>query len=225
MMREICKLKNSLYLITKKTKIISVTHMSNVTGTIVNIKKIKEIADKFGIPVCVDGTQGAAHLKTDMEDLGCDFYAFSAHKMYGPTGLGLLYIKYKWLEEFEPFIGGGGMIDFVSKDDISYAKGVWKFEAGTMPTAEVVALKESIHFIDKIGKDKITKYEDSLKDYAIETLKKNNAVEFVGSPKEQGSVFSFNIKNIHSHDVSTIFDQDGVAVRGGHHCCQILHDR
>ena len=178
-------------LITKKTRIISVTHMSNVTGTIVNIKKIKEIADKFNIPVCVDGTQGAAHLKTDMEDLGCDFYAFSAHKMYGPTGLGLLYIKYKWLEEFEPFIGGGGMIDFVSKDDISYAKGVWKFEAGTMPTAEVVALKESIKFINDIGKDKITEYEDNLKDYAIETLRKNNAVQFVGSPKEQGSVFSF----------------------------------
>ncbi len=212
-------------LITNKTKIISVTHMSNVTGTIVNIKKIKEIADKFDIPVCVDGTQGAAHLKTDMEDLGCDFYAFSAHKMYGPTGLGLLYIKYKWLEEFEPFIGGGGMIDSVSKEDVSYAKGVWKFEAGTMPTAEVVALKESIKFINDIGKDNITKYEDNLKDYAIETLRKNNAIQFVGSPKKQGSVFSFNIKNIHSHDVSTVFDQDGVAVRGGHHCCQILHDK
>ncbi len=212
-------------LITNKTKIISVTHMSNVTGTIVNIKKIKEIADKFDIPVCVDGTQGAAHLKTDMEDLGCDFYAFSAHKMYGPTGLGLLYIKYKWLEEFEPFIGGGGMIDSVSKEDVSYAKGVWKFEAGTMPTAEVVALKESIKFINDLGKDNITKYEDNLKDYAIETLRKNNAIQFVGSPKKQGSVFSFNIKNIHSHDVSTVFDQDGVAVRGGHHCCQILHDK
>ena len=117
------------------------------------------------------------------------------------------------------------MIDFVSKEDVSYAKGVWKFEAGTMPTAEVVALKESISFINKIGKDKITKHEDSLKDNAIETLRKNNAIEFVGSPKEQGSVFSFNIKNIHPHDVSTIFDQEGVAVRGGHHCCQILHDR
>ncbi len=212
-------------LITNKTKIISVTHMSNVTGTIVNIKKIKEIADKYNIPVCVDGTQGAAHLKTDMEELGCDFYAFSAHKMYGPTGLGLLYVKYKWLEDFEPFIGGGGMIDSVTKENIDYAKGVWKFEAGTMPTAEVIALKESINFINKIGKDKITHYEDSLKDYALETLRKNNAISFVGSPKNQGSVFSFNIKNIHSHDVSTIFDQEGVAVRGGHHCCQILHDR
>ena len=110
----------------------------------------QEIADKFKIPVCVDGTQGAAHLKTDMQELGCDFYAFSAHKMYGPTGLGLLYVKYKWLEAFDPFIGGGGMIDFVSKDDVAYAKGVWKFEAGTMPTAEVVALKESINFINQI---------------------------------------------------------------------------
>ena len=212
-------------LITNKTKIISVTHMSNVTGTIIDIKKIKEIADAHGIPVCVDGTQGAAHLKTDMQELGCDFYAFSAHKMYGPTGLGMLYVKYKWLESFDPFIGGGGMIDFVSKEDVSYARGVWKFEAGTMPTAEVIALKESINFINKIGKDKICQHEDYLKDFAIETLRKNNAVKFVGSPKKQGSVFSFNIKNIHSHDVSTVFDQEGVAVRGGHHCCQILHDR
>ena len=212
-------------LITNKTKIISVTHMSNVTGTIIDIKKIKEIADAHGIPVCVDGTQGAAHLKTDMQELGCDFYAFSAHKMYGPTGLGMLYVKYKWLESFDPFIGGGGMIDFVSKEDVSYARGVWKFEAGTMPTAEVIALKESINFINKIGKDKICQHEDYLKDFAIETLRKNNAVKFVGSPKKQGSVFSFNIKDIHSHDVSTVFDQEGVAVRGGHHCCQILHDR
>ena len=212
-------------LITNKTKIISVTHMSNVTGTIIDIKKIKEIADAHGIPVCVDGTQGAAHLKTDMQELGCDFYAFSAHKMYGPTGLGLLYVKYKWLESFDPFIGGGGMIDFVSKEDVSYARGVWKFEAGTMPTAEVIALKESINFINKIGKDKIYQHEDYLKDFAIQTLRKNNAVKFVGSPKKQGGVFSFNIKDIHSHDVSTVFDQEGVAVRGGHHCCQILHDR
>ncbi len=212
-------------LITNKTKIISVTHMSNVTGTIIDIKKIKEIADAHGIPVCVDGTQGAAHLKTDMQELGCDFYAFSAHKMYGPTGLGMLYVKYKWLESFDPFIGGGGMIDFVSKEDVSYARGIWKFEAGTMPTAEVIALKESINFINKIGKDKIRQHEDYLKDFAIETLRKNNAVKFVGSPKKQGSVFSFNIKDIHSHDVSTVFDQEGVAVRGGHHCCQILHDR
>ena len=212
-------------LISDKTKIISVTHMSNVTGTIVDVKKIKEIADQYNIPVCVDGTQGAAHLKTDVQDLGCDFYAFSAHKMYGPTGLGLLYIKYKWLEAFDPFIGGGGMIDSVSKDDVNYAKGVWKFEAGTMPTAEVVALKESINFINNLGKDKISKHENGLKNLAIQVLRKNNAIEFVGSPKDQGSVFSFNIKNIHSHDVSTIFDQEGVAVRGGHHCCQILHDR
>jgi cysteine desulfurase/selenocysteine lyase len=212
-------------LISSKTKIISVTHMSNVTGTIVDLKKIKEIASKHDIPVCVDGTQGAAHLSIDVQDLDCDFYAFSGHKMYGPTGLGLLYVKYKWLEKFDPFIGGGGMIDFVSKDDVAYAKGVWKFEAGTMPTAEVVALNESINFINQLGKENISRYEDHLKDLAIETLKKNNSVEFIGSPKNQGGVFSFNIKNIHSHDVSTIFDQEGVAVRGGHHCCQILHDR
>lgn len=129
-------------LITSKTKIISVTHMSNVTGTISPLEQIVSIAKKHNIPVCVDGTQGAAHLDVDLEKLDCDFYVFSGHKMYGPTGVGLLALKYKWLESFEPFLGGGGMIDYVSKKDIAYAKGVWKMEAGTMPTAEVIALNE-----------------------------------------------------------------------------------
>ena len=141
-------------LITSKTKIISVTHMSNVTGSISSLEEIIEIAKKHSIPVCVDGTQGAAHLEVDVQKLDCDFYAFSGHKMYGPTGVGLLAIKYKWLEVFEPFIGGGGMIDHVSKKDIAYARGVWKMEAGTMPTAQVIALNESVNFINKIGKKK-----------------------------------------------------------------------
>ena len=141
-------------LITNKTKIISVTHMSNVTGTISPLDKIISIAKKHNIPVCVDGTQGAAHLDVNLKELDCDFYAFSGHKMYGPTGVGLLALKYKWLELFEPFLGGGGMIDFVSKKEIAYARGVWKMEAGTMPTAEVVALNESINFINNIGKKK-----------------------------------------------------------------------
>jgi cysteine desulfurase/selenocysteine lyase len=219
---QIDKLKD---LITNKTKMIAVTHMSNVTGTVVNLKKIKEIADKHKIPICVDGTQGAAHLDVSIKDLDCDFYAFSGHKMYGPTGIGGLIIKYKWLEAFDPFLGGGGMIEFVSKEDVGYAKGVWKFEAGTMPTAEVISLNESIHFINKIGKKNIIKHEEDLKNFAIDELKKNNSIKFVALPDDQGSVFSFNIQDIHSHDVSTIFDQEGVAVRGGHHCCQILHDR
>ena len=211
-------------LITSKTKIISVTHMSNVTGSISSLEEIIEIAKKHSIPVCVDGTQGAAHLEVDVQKLDCDFYAFSGHKMYGPTGVGLLAIKYKWLEVFEPFIGGGGMIDHVSKKDIAYARGVWKMEAGTMPTAEVIALNESVNFINKIGKENITKHEIALTQIALEKLRSNNAVKIIASPKNQGGVFSFNIDQIHSHDVSTILDQEGIAVRGGHHCCQVLHE-
>jgi len=211
-------------LITKKTKIISVTHMSNVTGTISPLDKIISIAKKHNVPVCVDGTQGAAHLDVNLKELDCDFYAFSGHKMYGPTGVGLLALKYKWLESFEPFLGGGGMIDFVSKKEIAYARGVWKMEAGTMPTAEVVALNESINFINNIGKKNIINHENELTQLALEKLKNMKSVKIVANPKLQGGVFSFNLDQIHSHDVSTILDQEGVAVRGGHHCCQVLHD-
>lgn len=211
-------------LITNKTKIISVTHMSNVTGTISPLDKIISIAKKHNIPVCVDGTQGAAHLDVNLKELDCDFYAFSGHKMYGPTGVGLLALKYKWLELFEPFLGGGGMIDFVSKKEIAYARGVWKMEAGTMPTAEVVALNESINFINNIGKKNIINHENELTKLALEKLQNMKSVKIVANPKLQGGVFSFNLDQIHSHDVSTILDQEGVAVRGGHHCCQVLHD-
>ena len=219
------KIEDLEKLITKKTKIISLTHMSNVTGTIVDIKKVVEIAKIHNIPVCVDGTQGAAHLDVNLKDIDCDFYAFSGHKMYGPTGVGILNIKYKWLEAFEPFIGGGGMIDNVSKEDINYAKGAWKFEAGTMPTAEIIALNESINFINSIGKQEIIKHENQLTKKALKDLKNIKEVSVVGDPNTRGGVFSFNLKDIHSHDVSTIFDSEGIAVRGGHHCCQILHDK
>ena len=212
-------------LITNRTKIISLTHMSNVTGTIIDIKKVVEIAKKYQIPVCVDGTQGAAHLDLNLKDLDCDFYAFSGHKMYGPTGVGILNIKYKWIDVFEPYIGGGGMIDNVSKDNVDYAKGAWKFEAGTMPTAEIIALNKSIEFINSIGKKNIIKHEADLTTKTLKELKSIDAVELVGDPANRGGVFSFNIKDIHSHDVSTIFDSEGIAVRGGHHCCQILHDK
>ena len=211
-------------LISNKTKIISITHMSNVTGAITPLEKIIEIEKKNNIPVCVDGTQGAAHLDTYIKKMDCDFYAFSGHKMYGPTGVGLLAIKYKWLEAFDPFMGGGGMIDNVTKKDIAYARGVWKMEAGTMPTAEVVALNESINFINKVGKKNIIEHEKKLTQIALEKLRSNNSVRIIAKPKNQGGVFSFNIDNIHSHDVSTILDQEGIAVRGGHHCCQVLHE-
>ena len=212
-------------LITSKTKIIAVTHLSNVTGTIVPIKEIVEIARKKNVPVLVDGCQSAPHLKIDVQDLDCDFFAFSAHKVYGPTGVGLLYAKKKWLEKLPPYIGGGGMINEVKKDKITYAPLPEKYEAGTMPTAEIVAFNESIKFIKSIGIENIIKHEEELTNYALEKLKQNNSVNIVGNPKNKAGVISFTIKGIHPHDISTIVDEDGVAIRAGHHCCQILHQR
>ena len=213
------------YLITNKTKIISLIHISNVTGITSPLKKIIEIAKTKKIPVCIDGTQAVAHMTVNLKDLDCDFYAFSSHKMYGPAGVGLLYMKNQWLDKFDPFLGGGGMIENVDTKNITYATGVNKFEAGSMPSAEVVALKEAVHFIDHLKIKNIVSHEHSLTEYALDKIKKFNDIEFVGNPSEEASLFSFNIKGIHPHDVSTVFDQDHIAVRAGHHCCQVLHKK
>ena len=212
-------------LINSKTKIIAVTHLSNVTGTIVPIKEIIEIAHKKNIPVLIDGCQSAPHIKIDVKDLDCDFYAISCHKVYGPTGVGILYAKKKWLESLPPYIGGGGMIGEVKKDKITYAQLPEKYEAGTMPTAEVVAFNESIKFMNSIGIENITKHEKEITNYALEKLKKINSVNIIGNPKNKAGVISFTIKGIHPHDISTIVDEEGVAIRAGHHCCQILHEK
>ena len=211
--------------ITSKTKLIGVTHLSNVTGAILPIKEITELAHSKGIPVLVDGCQGAPHLKLDMQDLGCDFYAISCHKMYGPTGLGILYAKKKWLEELPPYQGGGGMIKEVKKDGISYGDLPNKYEAGTMATAQVIAFDQSIKFLEKIGINNIIKHERELMEYGKEILRKNNSVKLVGNPKNKGAVLSFTIEGVHPHDIATILDDDGVAIRAGHHCCQILHEK
>ena len=212
-------------LINSKTKIIAITHISNVTGAIMPIKKIIDLAKEKNIPVLIDGTQGAPHLKIDLQELDCDFYAISCHKMYGPNGLGILYAKKKWVEEMPPYQGGGGMISEVLKDNVSFASSPTKFEAGTMQTAEVVAFSEAIKFIEKLGIKNIQNHENEILEYGIEKLKKNNSVNIIGDPKERGSVMSFTIKGIHPHDIATILDEDGVAIRAGHHCCQILHDK
>ena len=211
--------------ITSKTKIIAITHLSNVTGAILPIKEITQLAHSKNIPVLVDGCQGAPHLKLDMQDLDCDFYAISCHKMYGPTGLGILYAKKKWLEELPPYQGGGGMIGEVKKEGITYGDLPNKYEAGTMATAQVIAFDESIKFLNKIGMEKIIKHEKELIEYGQEILRKNNSVKLIGNPKTKGSVLSFTIDGIHPHDIATILDEDGVAIRAGHHCCQILHDK
>ena len=211
--------------ITQKTKIIAITHLSNVTGAILPVKEITKLAHSKGIPVLIDGCQSAPHLKLDMQDLDCDFYAISCHKMYGPTGLGVLYAKKKWLEELPPYQGGGGMIGEVKKEGITYGDLPNKFEAGTMATAQVIAFNESIKFLNKIGIDNIIKHENELMEYGQELLRKNNSVKLIGNPKNKGAVLSFTIDGIHPHDIATILDEDGVAIRAGHHCCQILHDK
>ena len=212
-------------LITEKKKIIALTHISNVTGGITPLKKIIDLANSKNIPILIDGTQGAPHLKLDMQKMNCDFYAISCHKMYGPNGLGILYGKKKWLDLMPPYQGGGGMINEVKKDGISYAETPTKFEAGTMQTAEVVAFSESLKLINKVGFENISKHEMELLNYGIEKLKKNNSVKIVGDAKNRASVISFTIKGVHPHDIATILDESGVAIRAGHHCCQILHEK
>jgi cysteine desulfurase/selenocysteine lyase len=212
-------------LISDKTKIIAITHISNVTGAVMPIKKIVDLAKEKNIPVLVDGTQGAPHTQIDMQDLGCDFYVISCHKMYGPNGLGVLYAKKKWLDDLPPYQGGGGMINEVKKDNITFADAPNKFEAGTMQTAEVVAFAEAINFIEKLGIKNIADHENEILEYGYEKLKKNNSINIIGSPKNRGSVLCFTIKDIHPHDIATILDDEGVAIRAGHHCCQILHDK
>ncbi len=187
--------------ITEKTKVIAITHLSNVTGAVLPIKEITQLAHSKGIVVVVDGCQGGPHLKLDMQDLDCDFYAISCHKMYGPTGLGVLYGKKKWLELPN------------------------KYEAGTMATAQVIAFDQSIKFLESIGIEKIIKHEKELIEYGQEILQKNNSVKLIGNPKKRSGVLSFTIKGVHPHDIATILDETGVAIRAGHHCCQILHDK
>ena len=211
--------------ITGKTKMIAFTHISNVTGTIMPVKKIIDLAKSKNIPVLIDGTQGAPHSVLDVQNLGCDFYAISCHKMYGPNGLGILYAKKKWADQLPPYQGGGGMISEVKKDDISYAESPTKFEAGTMQTAEVVAFSKSIKFIQDLGIKNIEKYENQVLEYGLEKLRKDNSVNIIGNPKNRASIMSFTIKGVHPHDIATILDDDGVAIRAGHHCCQILHEK
>ena len=212
-------------LISNKTKIIAITHISNVTGAVLPIKQIVDLANEKNIPVLIDGTQGAPHSHIDMQNIGCDFYAVSCHKMYGPNGLGVLYAKKKWLDDLPPYQGGGGMINEVKKDDITFADTPTKFEPGTMQTAEVVSFAESINFIEKLGIKNIASHENEILEYGLEKLRKNNSISIIGNPKNRGSVLCFTLKDIHPHDIATILDDDGVAIRAGHHCCQILHEK
>ena len=207
-----------------KTKILSITHMSNVTGMINNLQEITEYAHKKGVYVIADGAQAAPHMEVDVQELDVDFYAFSGHKMLAPMGIGVLYGKKELLEEMPPFLSGGGMIEYVEEESSSFAPVPERFEAGTPNVEGVVGLSAAIEYLEKIGMKKVFQHEKDLLEYALNELAKLDYVEIYGSKniENKGGIISFNIEGIHSHDSATIIDSKGVAVRSGHHCAQPL---
>ena len=197
-------------LITPRTRMIAITHISNVLGTIVPVKEVARIAHAHGIPVMVDGAQGAVHLPVDVQDLDVDFYAFTGHKLYGPTGIGVLYGKKEHLEEMPPYQGGGEMIGYVTRDEITYAKPPHCFEAGTPAIVQAIGLGAAIDYVESVGRERIKAYEDRLLAYATERLSEMNWLRIFGQAKDKGSIISFNVEGAHPHDVSTILDRYGV---------------
>ena len=212
-----------LNLITPKTKLIAITHMSNVLGTVVDVKKICEAVKNDDIAVLVDGSQSAVHLPIDVKNLGCDFFAITGHKLYGPSGSGAIYIKRERLNEMQPFMGGGDMIKEVQKDFVSYNVSPHKFEAGTPSIVEAIGLGVAIDYLTSIGMQNIYAHEVNLKNYAEEKLNKLEWLDIQGNAQNKGAIFSFTMDgNAHAHDISTIVDRRGIAVRAGHYCAQPL---
>lgn len=211
-------------LISKKTRIIAITHVSNALGTINPIKEIIQKAHSKNIPVLIDGAQGIAHSKVDVQVLDCDFYCFSGHKIYAPMGIGVLYGKEELLNQMPPYHGGGEMIKTVTFEKTTYNDLPFKFEAGTPNVGDVLGLEKALQYINEIGIDKIAEYEDVLLNYATEKLAEIEGIRFFGTAKHKSAVISFLIGNIHPFDAGTIIDRYGVAVRTGHHCAQPLMD-
>lgn len=210
-------------LLNDKTKLVSINHISNVLGTINPIKQMVAMAHAHGVPVLVDGAQGAPHTVVDVQDLDCDFYTFSGHKIYGPTGVGVLYGKLKHLEEMPPYQFGGDMIETVSFELTTFAPPPSKFEAGTPPIAEVIALAESIAYVEKLGLENIEAYENELLKYATDQLLQIEGLKIIGTAAQKASLISFVLQEVHPHDVGTILDQEeNISVRAGHHCAQPL---
>ncbi|MBO1582004.1 cysteine desulfurase SufS [Bacillus sp. XF8] len=207
--------------ITPNTKIVSIMYVSNVLGTINPVKEVAEIAHQNGAIMVVDGAQSTPHMKVDVQDLNCDFYALSAHKMCGPTGVGVLYGKKELLDNMEPIEFGGEMIDFVDLQDSTWKELPWKFEAGTPIIGNAIGLGAAIDFLEEIGLDNIEKHEHELAQYALERLSEVDGVTIYG-PKHRAGLVTFNIDEVHPHDVATVLDVEGIAVRAGHHCAQPL---
>lgn len=209
-------------MLTPKTKLVALTHMSNVLGTVVPIKEVIRIAHERGIPVLVDGSQAAVHLPIDVQDLDADFYVFTGHKTYGPSGIGVLYGKMALLERMRPYQGGGEMIEIVAVDRVTYAKPPHRFEAGTPAIVEAVGLGAALSYMMQVGRDRIARYEAELASYAMARLSEVPGITIYGKAPGKGALVSFNLEGLHPHDVATIIDRSGIAVRAGHHCAQPL---
>jgi cysteine desulfurase/selenocysteine lyase len=205
-----------------RTKLVAITQMSNALGTVVPVKEVVKLAHARGIPVLIDGAQGAVHLDVDVRDIDCDFYVFTGHKLYGPTGIGVLYGKYDLLASMPPFNGGGEMIQEVSQDRITYGEPPYRFEAGTPAIVQAIGLGAAIEYVNSIGKARIRAHEDTLVKYAHDRLGAINSLRIIGTAKDKGPVVSFELKGAHPHDVATVIDRQGVAVRAGTHCVMPL---
>ncbi|WLR98510.1 cysteine desulfurase [Shinella sumterensis] len=211
--------------LTERTKLIAITHMSNALGTIVPVKEICRIARERGIPVLVDGSQGAVHMPVDVRDIDCDWYVMTGHKLYGPSGIGVLYGKTDRLKEMRPFQGGGEMIVDVTEDIVTYNDPPHRFEAGTPPIVQAIGLGYALDYMESVGRAAISAHEADLRDYAHERLSAINSLKIFGTAPGKGSIFSFELEGIHAHDVSMVIDRAGVAVRAGTHCAQPLLKR
>ena len=207
-------------LITLKTKIIAITHVSNSLGTINPIREIIRMAHAHDVPVMVDGAQAVAHCPVDVQELDCDFYCFSGHKMYGPMGIGVMYGKEKWLREMKPYQGGGEMISNVTFEKTTYNDLPFKFEAGTPAVGDVIGLRKAIEYMQQVGVEKIAEYEEGLRQYATQQLLQIEGLRIIGQAKEKAAVISFLVGNIHPYDMGVLLDHQGIAVRTGHHCTQ-----
>ena len=212
-------------LLNEKTKFVSVTHVSNALGTVVPVKKIVDLAHEHGVPVLLDGAQAAPHLRIDVQDLGCDFYAFSGHKVFGPTGVGVLYGRAELLEKMPPYQGGGDMISLVTFEKTHYNVLPYKFEAGTPHIAGGIGLGAAIDYLQGLDWQQVEAHERELLSYATSELNKIDAVRLIGTAQKKAGVVSFVIEHVHAHDVGTILDQEGVAIRAGHHCAMPVMQR
>ncbi len=208
-----------------KTKFVALTHVSNALGTITPVKEMIAIAHEHGVPVLVDGAQAAPHLRVDVQDLDCDFYAFSGHKLCGPTGVGVLYGKAALLEKMQPFKGGGDMILSVTFEKTTYAPIPAKFEAGTPPIGEAITLGAAIDYLSAIGIERIAAHETDLLDYATDQLNRMPGIRLIGTAEKKAAVLSFAVEGVHPHDVGSLLNDDGVAIRTGHHCAQPVMQR